>query len=149
MVFRYKNFEISKSISSDHGETWTEPTLVTCDPAGGYRSHDYNRTSVRLKSAVQEEIRKAAEPSGFALLQSHPNPFNPITVINYNLPLATQVRLELFNLSGQRVATLVNEHQEAGQHSVTWDARDYSSGVYFSKLTAGEQTVRRRMLLLR
>jgi len=79
-------------------------------------------------------------PFEFALLSNYPNPFNASTVISYELPTETHVKLEVYNISGQRVATLVDGHQEAGCRSVTWEDSDAASGVYFYKLTAGDFT---------
>ena len=80
---------------------------------------------------------------------SFPNPFNASTTITYALPTAGNVNLEVYNLAGQKVATLVNEYNEAGQHNVTWDAANYSSGIYFCKLSAGEKVFTERMTLLK
>jgi hypothetical protein len=66
--------------------------------------------------------------SEFRLLQNFPNPFNPTTIINYELPITNYTELNIYNLLGQRVATLVSEKQEAGQHQVEWDASGFSSG---------------------
>jgi len=88
-------------------------------------------------------------PSEFALLSNYPNPFNASTLISYELPATSQVKLEVYNLLGSKVATLVNGEQEAGYKSVTWDASEVSSGVYFYKLTAGDFTEMKRMTLLR
>ena len=88
-------------------------------------------------------------PRGFALLQNYPNPFNPVTQIAYGLPKGCWVKLEIYNLLGQRVATLVDEYQKAGQKSVSWYASDFASGVYFCRLEAGDFIQARRMVLLR
>jgi len=88
-------------------------------------------------------------PSEFALLNNYPNPFNASTVISYELPHATHVELEIFNISGQRVATLVEGEQEAGYRSVVWEASEVSSGVYFYKLTAGDFAETKRMMLVK
>jgi hypothetical protein len=88
-------------------------------------------------------------PSEFALLTNYPNPFNASTVISYQLPTTSHVKLEIYNISGRKVATVVDGQQEAGYRSVTWDASDVSSGVYFYKLTAGDFTEVKRMTLLR
>jgi hypothetical protein len=90
-----------------------------------------------------------ALPQEFALCGNYPNPFNATTVITYELPRRADVRLEVYNISGQKVATLLNGNQEAGYKSVTWDASETSSGVYFYKLTAGDFTQVKRMTLLR
>jgi len=91
----------------------------------------------------------ASVPSDFALLGNYPNPFNASTVINYQLPVDSHVKLEVYNLIGQKVATLVNSKQQAGYRSVVWDASDVSSGIYFYKLTAADFTETRRMMLVK
>jgi len=88
-------------------------------------------------------------PSEFALLSNYPNPFNASTLISYELPTDTHVKLEIYNLFGQKVATVVDGQQEAGYESVTWDASEVSSGVYFYKLTAGDFSETKRMMLVK
>jgi len=88
-------------------------------------------------------------PSEFALLSNYPNPFNASTVISYELPTDAHVKLEIYNLFGQKVATVVDGQQEAGYKSVTWEDSEAASGVYFYKLTAGDFTQIKRMTLLR
>ena len=88
-------------------------------------------------------------PSEFALLSNYPNPFNAQTVIEYQLPVTSSVKLEIFNVLGNKVATLADGEQEAGYTSVTWDASEVSSGLYFYKLTAGDFTETRRMMLVK
>ena len=92
-------------------------------------------------------------PAGFGLGQNYPNPFNPGTVIPYQLATAGYVRLEVFNLLGQRVVTLVDGEQAAGSYTARWDARDASghgvaAGVYIYRLTAGGGTATRQMVLV-
>ena len=94
-----------------------------------------------------------ALPQGFALGANYPNPFNPSTVIPYQLPTATQVRLDVFNVLGQHVATLVDAEQQAGFHSAKWDATNVAgqamaAGVYLYRLTAGGQQQIQRMMLI-
>lgn len=88
-------------------------------------------------------------PTEFALLQNYPNPFNPETQIEFALPEATEIKLEIYNIMGQKVATVAEGPYEAGVHSVTWDATEYSSGVYFYKITAGEFKNSKKMLLVK
>ena len=88
-------------------------------------------------------------PTEFAVTGNYPNPFNASTRINYQLPEASQVTLEVYNLLGQKVATLLNGHEEAGYHTVNWDASQYSSGIYLYRLTAGDKVVTQRMTLLK
>jgi hypothetical protein len=88
-------------------------------------------------------------PASFVLDQNYPNPFNPITEISFDLPRGSVVKLEVFNLIGQLVATLSNDYFSAGQHTVTWNANKRASGVYLYRLTAGELVETRKMLLLK
>ncbi|MBD3232243.1 MAG: T9SS type A sorting domain-containing protein [candidate division Zixibacteria bacterium] len=88
-------------------------------------------------------------PSEYSLDGNFPNPFNASTNISFSLPEAGNVSLEVYNLMGQKVASLMNGYKEAGQHAVNWDASNYSSGVYFYKLSAGEKVFTMRMTLLK
>ncbi len=85
----------------------------------------------------------------FALTQNHPNPFNPVTRISYSLRENCHVRLEVYDVLGRKVCTLVNEAQKAGEKSVEWNATGISSGVYFYVLRAGEFEQTRKMVLMR
>ena len=94
-----------------------------------------------------------ALPRRFELFQNHPNPFNPSTTIPYQLPAPAYVRLEVFNLLGQRVATLVDEEQQAGRHTATWNGTDaagrpVASGLYLYRLRGSGTSDTRRMVLL-
>ncbi|MBD3168444.1 MAG: T9SS type A sorting domain-containing protein [candidate division Zixibacteria bacterium] len=80
---------------------------------------------------------------------NYPNPFNPSTVIDYDISTGGQVKLEVFNLMGQKVETLVDGYQTAGQKSVNWEASQYSSGIYFYRLTTDNYSKTKRMTLLK
>ena len=88
-------------------------------------------------------------PVETSLLGNHPNPFNASTIISYQLAVDGYVTVQVYNTFGQKVATLMDEKQAAGQKSVDWDASELSSGVYFYKLTAGDFTKTRRMMLVK
>lgn len=101
-----------------------------------------------------EESSENNAPRQFILFQNYPNPFNPETTIKYQLPRAANVKLEIFNLLGQRVATLVEKKQPAGYYAVPWNGRDISgrhvaSGVYLYRLQAGDFLKVRKLTLLR
>ncbi len=93
-------------------------------------------------------------PDDFVLYQNYPNPFNPLTEIMFDLPNAGVVKLEIYNVMGQKVKTLINGSLESGSHSVAWDSRDnnghsVSSGIYFYKLTTNEFVDTKKMILLK
>jgi len=88
-------------------------------------------------------------PPGFSLSQNYPNPFNPATTIRYAIPRNGNVRLTVFDALGREVETFVNEKQSAGTYEAVWDASQYSSGVYFYKLTTDYYNDTKRMLLIK
>jgi hypothetical protein len=98
---------------------------------------------------VSNEEQFVDQPEQFRLDQNYPNPFNPSTVISYNLPQASDVRLEVFNLLGQWVALLVSDRLQSGQHTVNFDAENLSSGIYIYRLQADGFTQTRKMLLVK
>ena len=99
-------------------------------------------------------IAVETRPEEFALRNNYPNPFNPSTTIKYQLPDAADVRLEIFNVVGQSVRTLVSEQRNAGRYEAQWDAtnnngQSLSSGIYFYRLQAGEFQEVKKMLLMK
>jgi hypothetical protein len=98
---------------------------------------------------VQGDWTEEDLPAQYALFQNYPNPFNSATTISYQLPISSNVKLEVFDVLGRKVATLVDSRQQAANRSVIWDASDFSSGLYFCKLTAGEFSQTRRMMLVK
>ncbi len=88
-------------------------------------------------------------PNTFALLQNYPNPFNPTATIRYSLPERSDVRIETYNNDGQRVATLFDGNKQAGYNTVTWQADDHPSGVYFARLETGKRSENIKMVLIK
>jgi hypothetical protein len=88
-------------------------------------------------------------PRQFALNQNYPNPFNPSTVISFDLPQRANVSLVVFNLLGQVVARLIDREMSAGKQSVIWNADSNAAGIYFYRLTAGEFSETKKMVLLK
>ncbi|MBI4548942.1 MAG: T9SS type A sorting domain-containing protein [Ignavibacteriae bacterium] len=112
-------------ISAPTGDIWTKEIYITVD-----------------------------QPEKFELFQNYPNPFNPTTVISYQLPVSSWVMINVYNVLGQQVATLVDDHREPGYHEETWNAVDMASGIYFyqlSVISTGESRIfeRRAMVLLK
>jgi len=122
--------------------------------AGQTQSFGAGFSDVYLVCVTGDGTGVAAEgeshnPVAFSLLQNYPNPFNALTVIAYELPAGAQATLAVYNLKGQRLATLADSKQQAGYRSVVWDASRVSSGIYFYKLSAGDFTETRRMVLVK
>jgi len=88
-------------------------------------------------------------PAHFMLEQNFPNPFNPTTTITFALPQAAHTRLDIFDMLGRTVATLVQEVRPAGQHTVLFDASHFPSGVYFVRMQAAGFVAVHRMMLVR
>ncbi|MGF1669284.1 MAG: T9SS type A sorting domain-containing protein, partial [Balneolaceae bacterium] len=100
-----------------------------------------------LATSIDEVFTE--NPNQFRLEQNFPNPFNPSTVINFTLPQASEVKLNVYNVLGQRVATLVNGQLNSGTHSIRFDARSLASGVYFYRLEAGNFIQQKSMTLIK
>jgi hypothetical protein len=88
-------------------------------------------------------------PNAFSLSQNYPNPFNASTSISYSLSKTGPVNLSIYNLLGQKVATLSDGIQQAGVHGIIWNAKDITSGIYFARLDSGKQSKCSKMILLK
>lgn len=102
-----------------------------------------------LSGEVSIDEPKPHIPSSFSLSQNYPNPFNPDTRIDYALPEASHVTLEIYDMLGRRVASLIDEEQEPGYHQAVWNAKDCPSGMYFYRLKAGSFTETKKMILMK
>ena len=100
-------------------------------------------------ATVSNDETNTAQPLTFSLEQNYPNPFNPTTNISFTLPSATQVTLEVFNMLGQKVATLIkNESMAVGSHTQNFDASNLSSGLYIYRISAGSSFVQSKKMML-
>lgn len=116
------------------------------------RSYDFNGAMHDYPNTVTVEARNDASVARrYALMQNYPNPFNPTTLIRYELATRGEVKLELFDMLGRKVATLVNATQEAGAHSYSLDASKFSlsSGVYFYRLESGRFSRTMKLMLVK
>jgi len=95
------------------------------------------------------ESKAGSFPTNIKLSQNYPNPFNPLTTINYELPITRDVELNIYNLLGQKVSSLVQETQKAGKYKVQWDASALPSGVYYYQLVAGGFNEVKKMVLIK
>lgn len=119
--------------STGEGAIWT------------YIAHDSVTGVISSEPVAVEE----AAPAAFAVAQNSPNPFNPTTTINFSTHQASDVTIDVYNVSGQKIDTIASEFMNAGNHSVTWNASEFSAGVYFYTVKAGEFSRTLKMTLLK
>ncbi|MCD4827912.1 MAG: right-handed parallel beta-helix repeat-containing protein [Candidatus Cloacimonetes bacterium] len=140
--------------------------FVVMDGSRNYRMYDAYRLydeKLRVRSgsqidlddgsrfyyiSLQEEPSQQAPAFVFSL-SSRPNPFNPSTTINYSLPADGHVEVSIFNVRGQKVATLVDERLQAGEHAITWEAGGFASGIYLCRMQTAGSVITHKLLLLK
>ena len=144
---------------SEKQEDW-ESGLIDKQTA---KWHPFTSDSVRLKlkkgehefvfvsgnQSFTDQVKLELLPKEFALHQNYPNPFNPITTIEFSLPESRLVRLEVFDIVGRNVSTLINTQKEAGFHSVQFNGSGLSSGVYLYRIQAGDFVQVKKLLLVK
>lgn len=149
------------AIKDSYDESWmwtvTAPTSESC-LIRIYAPH-YNlsdESDAVFKIDIADGVARISDeiPTDYALEQNYPNPFNPVTRIQYQLPDRSQVRLEIYNALGNKIATLVNNTQSAGAYMVIWNGKDehgnqMSSGIYFYRISADGFNQTRRMMLMK
>ncbi len=137
-----------------HPKRRTSQTWSSSDQFGSHRlqvlesSHLLVPTK-KLSVSPTGVIEESELPTGFALLQSYPNPFNPTTTIEYHVPVEGFIKLSVFDVLGREIAVLVNGNVQAGKHKVTFDASSFAAGVYFYRMQAGKFRESRKLILLK
>jgi hypothetical protein len=147
------NWENAGSVKAAGTSTTTRAySLIDKNVTSGKYSYrlkqvDFDGTSTTF-SAIEVEV---GTPNSFDLSQNYPNPFNPSTRVNFSLPAASFVTLELYDISGQKVATILSGNFTVGYHSADIDAQKYglSSGIYIYKLSAGKFSSTKKMILMK
>ncbi|MFY0683978.1 MAG: VCBS repeat-containing protein [Balneola sp.] len=150
------NFELdapAKQISSEQIDTFTTPLHGVVRPSIlKAKAETQSRFTLRIVPAglsVSNEETKEL-PRVVELQQNYPNPFNPSTTIAFGLPQSGKVTLEIFNVLGRKVATLLsNENKTAGRHSINLDARNLSSGMYIYRLQVGNTVITKKLTLIK
>jgi len=152
------SYDYRSVVPQSNEESITIPSPSSDDPwyIMIYANKPYKgvNLSVRYDPTDVAEIESPALPATFSLSQNCPNPFNPETRIEFALPRASDVTIEVFNILGQRVTTLVSEHLSAGYKTVSWNGKDgtgaeVSSGMYFYRISASDFVESKKMLLLK
>ena len=127
-----------------------EYSFVDLNPLNGNSKYRLKQIDTDGKFEYSDIIElKTNLLKNYILEQNYPNPFNPTTVISYSIPTASFVSVKVFDVLGNTIATLVNEHQEVGSYKVSFNASALSNGVYFYKIHSGGFTDIKKMLLLK
>lgn len=144
--------QYSSTNPNPNGAPMTAPSdvAISFDGKTAYVADGGSRSVYRFKyqSTVSVDDNVAANLS-YELNQNYPNPFNPSTLISYSIPKASNVRLSVLNMLGEEVATLVNEYQNSGKYSKSFNALNLTSGVYFYTLKTDLGTISKKMLLVK
>ncbi len=120
-------------------------------PSGSFNTAQYRLKQIdgdgkyTYSQAVQVNMRTG----NFLVAQNFPNPFNPVTTINFEIPTNNRVTLNIYNALGEKIATILDDFKQAGRYSIPFNASGFSSGVYFYKLTSGAFTVQKKMILIK
>ena len=122
-------------------QTLIAPAVVNYDQV--------TQLNVFLEPIVGIDDETSAIPADYYIKQNFPNPFNAVTVIEYGLPEDSYVSIEIYDLLGRRVQSLLSEQQPAGRHQLTWNAANVTSGVYFYRIQAQDYSEKKSMLLLK
>jgi hypothetical protein len=122
------------------GDTLTVSMLVSDD--------DFSDFEIRA-SFANTQTGEMMPPAATILHGNYPNPFNPETTIDYDLAEAGQVNIDVYNIKGQKVASLLNEVKDAGKYSLVWNADDFNSGIYFIRLKTDSYSKVRKAILLK
>lgn len=152
ILFGRRYYQYIRPVAIDGSGNITWPSATTL-PVVDWKANDLTvELPPDLNTPMAVKGMSGSVPVVYSLEQNYPNPFNPSTMITYSIPQRTHVRLEVFNILGQKVITLVDEEQEAGIHSVLWNTQSggrqsMSSGVYFLKMHAGVFSSVKKMVL--
>jgi hypothetical protein len=157
-------YEISFTVTDGKGGT-CDGKVKTCvphDQGKGKKSIDdgqrYNSVTGQTETivvtgsyaeGVSEALEVGTVPTEYSLANAYPNPFNPVTTIQYDIPEQSTVRLAVYDMLGREVAVLVSEQKEAGRYLVTFDARRLTSGVYIYRIQAGGFVQNKKFVLLK
>ena len=123
--------------------------MASCNPKHVLRGTGYHfwSDSSSLSTGINQLNQEL--PKKFSLSQNYPNPFNPSTKIKFTLPKPESVKIEVYNVIGQKVQTLLNKPMSAGYHELEFNGQNLSSGIYLYRIEAGEWKDVKKMILIR
>lgn len=141
ILIRCTYIHMSGIVELNNHNLWTSGRVTNFVPDNG--------TAGSGNETREESVLNPVIPNEYSISQNYPNPFNPTTKIDYSLPVNSKVQIKIFDITGKEIAVIVNEVQEAGVHTVNFNAGNLSSGVYFYKISAGNFTKTHRMILIK
>lgn len=159
-------FDIERAslVTQNNQTNWTQIGFInghgTCNSPNNYSFIDNKplngKSQYRLKQVDKDGAFKYSNTVEvvsvilkYDLAQNYPNPFNPSTVITYSIPISSNVLINVYDVLGERIKTLVNQFQEAGSYKINFNAVGLSNGIYFYKIQSGNFVATRKMLLLK
>ena len=148
----WKWFDIFVDSGSAFDGIYTDNQQLSQDPFSGKADIPgiYFVAQDSFRGVISDQVGvKEAAPTAFAVAQNSPNPFNPTTTISFTLAKAGKTTVDVYNVAGQKIDTLVNSSLSAGSHSVTWNAAKFSAGVYFYTVKSGDFSKTLKMTLLK
>ncbi|HMQ70650.1 MAG TPA: T9SS type A sorting domain-containing protein, partial [Ignavibacteria bacterium] len=108
----------------------------------------YGITSIKYSQLTNATNNSIPSQNEYKLYQNYPNPFNPYTNIKYEMPVQGFVDIEVYNISGSKLQTLVNKNQESGSHEIVFNGSNLSSGIYFYKFSINGKLINTKKLIL-
>lgn len=135
--------DVARSIAVDAARN----VYVTGQSTGSGTNFDF--TTIKYSQPIGIIQISTEVPSGFSLNQNYPNPFNPVTNIEFSIPGSSIVKLAVYDMTGRELEVLVSRDLSAGRYKAEWNAANYSSGVYFYKLSAGSFDQTKKMILVK
>jgi hypothetical protein len=148
--------DVNGTVVTVEGPTTNNPFILTATTPGryvvnaGYKkpSRHWDSLSVDIGvTAIDQAHELAGLTKGFELFQNHPNPFNPTTVIRYHIPRTSQVKVEVYDLFGRKIYSLVKAEESAGDHSISFDGSNLASGVYLYRVKANGYVATQKMII--
>lgn len=145
-------------LSSNNGESWSVQYTAQSGNFTNIYLTNYNLLmfAIRTNGGISRYIIAVGihqisnqTPENFSLSQNYPNPFNPVTKIKFDVPKTSFTKIIIYDIIGREVTTLVNEELKPGTYEVDWNSAGFSSGVYFYKITAGDYSETKKMVLMK
>ncbi|MCP4632553.1 MAG: T9SS type A sorting domain-containing protein [candidate division Zixibacteria bacterium] len=123
--------------------------MLVSSPAIASGRNGEDRGAIPYEPSVDIDDEITGIPTKFDILSTYPNPFNSGVSIKYSLPESSMLKIEVYNIHGQKEAVLLNDYMSEGEHTISWNASDKPSGIYFLRLTGGKQSVVNKLVLVK